>query len=240
MHEQIFEISIVISESVFRMRSILHVDMNNFYASVECLYRPEIRIRGVPVPSGNPQSSGGGGGRPAEPARHHTGQEHDRQKAGRDHRRSHLGSEAESTGAGAGAAGLQKISALFPHGPGNLLRILRPGGGLRAGRKLDRPDAVATISAQRSGERGQHDPPAGEGRTGRNGQRRRFLQQNICQTGQRLEKTGRHHGHPVRTVPGNRVADAGERFAVRGQIHRPQAGTDRREHHWGPGADGRC
>ena len=29
------------------MRSILHVDMNNFYASVECLYRPE--IRNVPV-----------------------------------------------------------------------------------------------------------------------------------------------------------------------------------------------
>ena len=29
------------------MRSILHIDMNNFYASVECLYRPE--IRNVPV-----------------------------------------------------------------------------------------------------------------------------------------------------------------------------------------------
>ena len=29
------------------MRSVLHVDMNNFYASVECLYRPE--IRGFPV-----------------------------------------------------------------------------------------------------------------------------------------------------------------------------------------------
>ena len=25
------------------MRTILHVDLNNFYASVECLYRPEIR-----------------------------------------------------------------------------------------------------------------------------------------------------------------------------------------------------
>lgn len=25
------------------MRTILHVDMNNFYAFVKCLYRPEIR-----------------------------------------------------------------------------------------------------------------------------------------------------------------------------------------------------
>ena len=53
MHEQIFEISIVISESVFHMRSILHVDMNNFYASVECLYRPEIRNHPVAV-AGDP------------------------------------------------------------------------------------------------------------------------------------------------------------------------------------------
>lgn len=53
MHEQIFEIRIVISESVFRMRSILHVDMNNFYASVECLYRPEIRNHPVAV-AGDP------------------------------------------------------------------------------------------------------------------------------------------------------------------------------------------
>ena len=53
MHEQIFEIHIVISESVFHMRSILHVDMNNFYASVECLYRPEIRNHPVAV-AGDP------------------------------------------------------------------------------------------------------------------------------------------------------------------------------------------
>ena len=35
------------------MRSILHADMNNFYASVECLYRPEIRNRPVAV-AGDP------------------------------------------------------------------------------------------------------------------------------------------------------------------------------------------
>ncbi|MBQ8919651.1 MAG: DNA polymerase IV, partial [Acidaminococcaceae bacterium] len=35
------------------MRSILHVDMNNFYASVECLYRPEIRNFPVAV-AGDP------------------------------------------------------------------------------------------------------------------------------------------------------------------------------------------
>ena len=31
------------------MRTILHVDLNNFYASVECLYRPEIRDKPVIV-----------------------------------------------------------------------------------------------------------------------------------------------------------------------------------------------
>lgn len=31
------------------MRTILHCDMNNFYASVECLYRPELRERPVAV-----------------------------------------------------------------------------------------------------------------------------------------------------------------------------------------------
>lgn len=35
------------------MRSILHVDMNNFYASVECLYRPDIRYLPVAV-AGDP------------------------------------------------------------------------------------------------------------------------------------------------------------------------------------------
>jgi len=35
------------------MRSILHIDMNNFYASVECLYRPEIRNFPVAV-AGDP------------------------------------------------------------------------------------------------------------------------------------------------------------------------------------------
>ncbi|MBO5636186.1 MAG: DNA polymerase IV, partial [Acidaminococcaceae bacterium] len=35
------------------MRSILHVDMNNFYALVECLYRPEIRNYPVAV-AGDP------------------------------------------------------------------------------------------------------------------------------------------------------------------------------------------
>lgn len=35
------------------MRTILHVDMNNFYASVECLYRPEIRNYPVAV-AGDP------------------------------------------------------------------------------------------------------------------------------------------------------------------------------------------
>ena len=35
------------------MRTILHIDMNNFYASVECLYRPEIRHLPVAV-AGDP------------------------------------------------------------------------------------------------------------------------------------------------------------------------------------------
>jgi DNA polymerase-4 len=40
------------------MRTILHVDLNNFYASVECLYRPE--LRNVPVAvAGNPANRHG-------------------------------------------------------------------------------------------------------------------------------------------------------------------------------------
>ena len=40
------------------MRTILHVDMNNFYASVECLYRPEIRHLPVAV-AGDPMNRNG-------------------------------------------------------------------------------------------------------------------------------------------------------------------------------------
>ncbi|WP_245693100.1 hypothetical protein [Sporomusa acidovorans] len=34
---------------LFLSRTILHVDLNSFYASVECLYRPEIREKPVAV-----------------------------------------------------------------------------------------------------------------------------------------------------------------------------------------------
>ena len=40
------------------MRTILHIDMNNFYASVECLYRPEIRHLPVAV-AGDPTNRHG-------------------------------------------------------------------------------------------------------------------------------------------------------------------------------------
>jgi DNA polymerase IV len=43
----------VLLKDLVIVRSILHVDMNNFYASVECLYRPEIRSHPVAV-AGNP------------------------------------------------------------------------------------------------------------------------------------------------------------------------------------------
>jgi DNA polymerase IV len=39
-------------------RAILHADMNNFYASVECLYHPEIRDRPVAV-GGDPEARHG-------------------------------------------------------------------------------------------------------------------------------------------------------------------------------------
>ena len=41
-----------------RMRIILHVDLNNFYASVECLYRPELRNLPVAV-AGDPENRHG-------------------------------------------------------------------------------------------------------------------------------------------------------------------------------------
>lgn len=40
------------------MRTILHIDMNNFYASVECLYHPRIRDYPVAV-CGNPEARHG-------------------------------------------------------------------------------------------------------------------------------------------------------------------------------------
>ena len=40
------------------MRTILHVDLNNFYASVECLYRPELRNLPVAV-AGDPENRHG-------------------------------------------------------------------------------------------------------------------------------------------------------------------------------------
>ena len=40
------------------MRTVLHVDLNNFYASVECLYRPELRSKPVAV-AGNVEDRSG-------------------------------------------------------------------------------------------------------------------------------------------------------------------------------------
>ena len=58
------------------------------------------------IQAGNSQFPCGGGGGPAEPARHHTGKKHACEESGRHYRRGDLGSEAESAGTGAGAAGL--------------------------------------------------------------------------------------------------------------------------------------
>lgn len=40
------------------MRTILHVDLNNFYASVECLYNPALRDKPVAV-AGDPKNRHG-------------------------------------------------------------------------------------------------------------------------------------------------------------------------------------
>ena len=66
------------------MRTILHVDLNNFYASVECYI-----IRRCAANRGSRR-------RPGQPARHNSGQKHAGEKVGRKNRRSHLAGQRKS------------------------------------------------------------------------------------------------------------------------------------------------
>ena len=45
-------------EAISVSRTILHIDMNNFYASVECLYNPQLRGRPMAV-AGDPAARHG-------------------------------------------------------------------------------------------------------------------------------------------------------------------------------------
>ena len=92
---------------------ILHVDMNNFYASVETLFAPE--YRDVPMAVAGDKES-----------RHGI-------ILAKNMLAKKMGVQTAEPRASAGKAPPGAVRGVLPHGPGDLLPVHRPGGALQPG-----------------------------------------------------------------------------------------------------------
>ena len=175
------------------MRSILHVDMNNFYASVECLYRPEIRNFPVAV-AGDPLNRHG-----IILAKNMIAKK--------------LG---VTTGEAIWEAKLKAPGlVLVPPDYKKYLRFSRMAREIYY-EYSDQVEAFGLdenwIDLTHSLQYLNCDPVsiACERRVGRDGECGRVFQQNLRQAGQRHEKGRRHDRNTLRTFPRNCLAAAGE------------------------------
>ena len=169
----------------------------------------------------------GGVRRSPGPPRHRAGQEHDRQARRHRHRRGHLAGAAEVPEPGGEAAELQALPAVFRDDEVHLRGLHLPDRILRPGRVLAGRDGPSHV--RRGHRRRVADALAGG--AGADAVGGGVLQQDLRQAGQRHEEAGRHHGHQLRELPGEGVAAAGGRPALRGPGHPAEAGKPQPAHH---------
>ena len=90
-------------------RTVLHVDCNKFYASVECLHRPEPRDKPVAV-----------GGKDREPPRNYPDEKRDCLPLRLGGRGATVAGAAKVPAVGGGTAELPAVYALFQDGTADL------------------------------------------------------------------------------------------------------------------------